>query len=229
MRTSLRKLRHLLFPRPEFKIKAKANDLQWLGTDYGGFYFDLSRIGAEDTILSFGVGMDVSFDLNLIEKTGCKVCGFDPTPKSIQWIKEQNLPTNYSFYDYGVALETGVVRFFLPKNENHVSGSLSQLKNVNTNDTVEVPVKNIQDILLDLPSKKITAIKMDIEGTEYEVMPQIVSALPDLQQIAVEIHERFAEGGVSKTKSMVETLEENGFFLAAISDTLEELTFLRGN
>lgn len=68
---------------------------------------------------------------------------------------------------------------------------------------------------------------MDIEGTEYEVMPQIVSELPDLQQIAVEIHERFVADGESKTDEMVALLAEKGFFLAAISDSLEELSFLK--
>lgn len=223
----LRKLKHQLLPRKEFKIKAKNTQLQWLGSSNGGFYMDTQTLRPDDFVLSFGVGTDVSFDLQLIEKTQCRVFGFDPTPKSIAWIKSQNLNPNYSFFPYGIAQETGEVRFFLPKNENHVSGSLMPMDYVNTHTAVDVPVKSMQDVVKDVDYSKVKAVKMDIEGAEYTVMPSVLMALPNLKIIAVEIHERFVEGGVAKTKKMIAELEHYGFELAAISDSLEELTFIK--
>jgi FkbM family methyltransferase len=223
----LRKLKHQLLPRKEFKIKAKHVNLEWLGSPNGGFFFDIQRIQPNDIVLSFGVGMDVSFDLQLIEKTQCNVYGFDPTPKSIEWLAEQSLPGNYAFFPYGIALETGEVRFFLPKNENHVSGSLMQMDYVDTHTTVDVPVKSMHDIVKDVDAMRVKAVKMDIEGAEYEVMPSVLMALPNLAQIAVEIHERFVDGGISNTQKMIAQIEQYGFQLAAISDSLEELTFIK--
>ncbi len=214
-------------PRKEFKIKAKQANLEWLGSPNGGFFFDTQRVQSNDIVLSFGVGTDVSFDLQLIEKTQCNVYGFDPTPKSIEWLAEQSLPDNYSFFPYGIALETGEVRFFLPKNENHVSGSLMQMDYVDTHTTVDVPVKSMHDIIKDVDAMRVKAVKMDIEGAEYEVMPSVLMALPNLTQIAVEIHERFVEGGVASTQKMIAQIEQYGFQLAAISDSLEELTFIK--
>ena len=214
-------------PRKEFKIKAKHVNLEWLGSPNGGFFFDIQRIQPNDIVLSFGVGMDVSFDLQLIEKTQCNVYGFDPTPKSIEWLAEQSLPGNYAFFPYGIALETGEVRFFLPKNENHVSGSLMQMDYVDTHTTVDVPVKSMHDIVKDVDAMRVKAVKMDIEGAEYEVMPSVLMALPNLAQIAVEIHERFVDGGISNTQKMIAQIEQYGFQLAAISDSLEELTFIK--
>ena len=223
----LRKLKHQLLPRKEFKIKAKRATLQWLGSPNGGFYIDTQTIQPDDFVLSFGVGTDVSFDLQLIEKTQCRVFGFDPTPKSIEWIKSQTLNPNYSFFPYGIALETGEVRFFLPKNENHVSGSLMPMDYVDTHTAVDVPVKSMQDVVKDVDPLKVKAVKMDIEGAEYTVMPSVLIALPNLKIIAVEIHERFVDGGVAKTQKMIAELEHYGFELAAISDSLEELTFIK--
>jgi FkbM family methyltransferase len=223
----LRKLKHQLLPRKEFKIKVKYANLEWLGSPYGGFYFDIQRLQPNDIVLSFGVGMDVSFDLQLIEKTQCNVYGFDPTPKSIEWLAEQSLPGNYAFFPYGIALETGEVRFFLPKNENHVSGSLMQMDYVDTHTTVDVPVKSMQDIVKEVDAMRVKAVKMDIEGAEYEAMPSVLMALPNLTQIAVEIHERFVDGGISNTQKMIAQIEQYGFQLAAISDSLEELTFIK--
>jgi FkbM family methyltransferase len=223
----LRKLKHQLLPRKEFKIKVKYANLEWLGSPNGGFYFDTKRIQPNDIVLSFGVGTDVSFDLQLIEKTKCNVYGFDPTPKSIEWLAEQSLPGNYAFFPYGIALETGEVRFFLPKNENHVSGSLMQMDYVDTHTTVDVPVKSMQDIVKDVDAMRVKAVKMDIEGAEYDVMPSVLMALPNLTQIAVEIHERFVDGGISNTQKMIAQIEQYGFQLAAISDSLEELTFIK--
>ncbi len=214
-------------PRKEFKIKAKQANLEWLGSPNGGFFFDTQRVQSNDIVLSFGVGTDVSFDLQLIEKTQCNVYGFDPTPKSIEWLAEQSLPDNYSFFPYGIALETGEVRFFLPKNENHVSGSLMPMDYVDTHTTVDVPVKSMHDIIKDVDAMRVKAVKMDIEGAEYEVMPSVLMALPNLTQIAVEIHERFVEGGVASTQKMIAQIEQYGFQLAAISDSLEELTFIK--
>ncbi len=134
---------------------------------------------------------------------------------------------NYSFFPYGIALETGEVRFFLPKNENHVSGSLMQMDYVDTHTTVDVPVKSMHDIIKDVDAMRVKAVKMDIEGAEYEVMPSVLMALPNLTQIAVEIHERFVEGGVASTQKMIAQIEQYGFQLAAISDSLEELTFIK--
>lgn len=223
----LRKLKHQLLPRKEFKIKAKHTQLQWLGSPNGGFYIDTLALQPDDFVLSFGVGTDVSFDLQLIEKTQCKVFGFDPTPKSIEWIKGQTLNPQYSFFPYGIAIETGEVRFFLPKNENHVSGSLMPLDYVDTHTAVDVPVKSMHDIVKEVNPLKVKAVKMDIEGAEYVVMPSVLMALPNLKQVAVEIHERFVADGVAKTQKMIAELEHYGFELAGISDSLEELTFIK--
>jgi hypothetical protein len=57
-----------------------------LGTEYGRHTVCTDRLGPDSIVYSFGLGEDISFDLELIERTGATVYGFDPTPRSIAWV-----------------------------------------------------------------------------------------------------------------------------------------------
>ena len=49
----------------------------------------------QSVVYSFGVGEDISFDIALIEKFGVSVYAFDPTPKSLEWLSQQDLPDRF--------------------------------------------------------------------------------------------------------------------------------------
>ena len=89
----------------------------WYGNDYGGFFLCLDNLTARSVIYSVGIGEDISFDLSVINKHKCMVYGFDPTPRSIQWIRSHKgeIPKNFRFYNYGLSDKSGLVNFFLPK------------------------------------------------------------------------------------------------------------------
>ncbi len=69
----------------------KTNRLIYLGTDYGGWAIDERLIKNNSIIYSFGVGTDISFDMELITRYGCSIFAFDPTPRCIKWIESQEL------------------------------------------------------------------------------------------------------------------------------------------
>ena len=58
---------------------AEAKGLIRLGTPYGGWVCKADKIDHSSTVYSFGVGTDISFDLELIALRGCKVHAFDPS------------------------------------------------------------------------------------------------------------------------------------------------------
>ena len=127
-------------------------------------------ITKDSIVYSFGIGEDISFDLAIIEKHNCKVFGFDPTPKSINWIKKQSISPNFTFFDYGIADKSEAIDFYLPKNPAYVSGSFIKHKNINDQEKVLVQMKTLEDITLDFGHKRIDVLKMDIEGAEYQVI-----------------------------------------------------------
>ncbi len=73
----------------------------------------------------------------------------------------------------------------------------------------------------------IDILKMDIEGAEYDVIPQILSSAISIQQILVEFHSRFFPDGEERTNRLIKLLQDYGYSLFAISDSLEEASFIK--
>jgi FkbM family methyltransferase len=201
-------------------------DHKWHGNKYGGFYVHPDNLNNDSIVYSFGIGEDISFDESVINSYGCNVFAFDPTPKSIEWVKNQGLSPKFSFYEYGIDAKTGFVNFNLPKNENYVSGSVLNHQNVNQNNKVSVPMKCFKDITDALGHKHIDVLKIDIEGSEYVVIDDILSSEVEIDQLLLELHERFFEDGKEKTKSLLKSLKDKGYSVFAVSDSLEEISFI---
>ena len=75
----------------------------WFGSEYGGFYLHSEILNQKSIIYSLGVGLDITFDSEIIDLLNCKVFAFDPTPKSINWVKDNVLIKNFYFSPYGIS------------------------------------------------------------------------------------------------------------------------------
>ena len=87
-------------------------------------------------------------------------------------------------------------------------------------------MKSFNDILMNFKHEKVDLIKMDIEGSEYDVAESILNSGIDISQIVLEIHERFFQNGKEKTIRLLEAFRKNGFLLHSISSSYEELSFV---
>jgi FkbM family methyltransferase len=152
---------------------------------------------------------------------------FDPTPKSIEWVKNRKLVENYVFQPFGIDQESKKVDFYLPLNENFVSGSVQTHKNIDQKRYIKVPMKTLKDIASELGHTKIEILKMDIEGSEYDVLPSILESGVSIHQILIEFHARFFEDGYVKSASAVNLLKHYGYRIFAISDSFEEISFIK--
>lgn len=210
-----------------FKVQIKINK-KWLGNDYGGFYVAPEFLNKDSIIYSFGIGEDISFDTDLIKLFNCTVHGFDPTPKSINWLKNAKPPLNFIFHEYGIDTDNGLATFFLPKNPNYVSGTV--LKTTNSNvESITVPMKNLATICQELGHTHIDVLKMDIEGSEYSVIPNILSSGIKIKQLLIEFHHRFFDDGFKKNTEIINLLNKAGYKIFAVSDSLMEISFISIN
>jgi hypothetical protein len=74
-----------------------------LGNEHAGFAVNPELLGPTSVIYSFGIGTDISFDLECVRRFSTLIYAFDPTPRSLHWIKIQELPPAIHVYPYGLA------------------------------------------------------------------------------------------------------------------------------
>lgn len=206
------KFKHL---KPTYKCNK-----QWYGNKNGGFYLNPDLINSDSIVYSFGIGEDISFDKDVIFTHECKVFGFDPTPKSIKWVKDGYTPVKFEFIEVGLSIKPNLEWFYLPLNKNHVSGSMQ--KHDHLSEAVLLPMNSFSQIKKILNHDHVNVVKMDIEGSEYDVMDSI-----DADQIAVELHERFFKDGKVKSIKLVNELKQRGYEIFAVSRSFEEVSFIK--
>jgi FkbM family methyltransferase len=177
-------------------------------------------------VYSFGVGTDISFDLELIKKFQLQVHAFDPTPKSIQWVQQQNTPKEFIMHPYGLAAKSGKLDLFLPEQDNYVSGSIMS-DMITSHKKVSVDVLDLSSIMKMLGHGKIDLLKMDIEGAEYEVIQNIIENQLDIKQILIEFHHRFKNIGIEKTKTAIASLNKVGYKIFDVAPSGEEISFIK--
>jgi len=202
-------------------------DHKWYGNNYGGFFINPSLLNSGSIVYSFGIGKDISFDKTCIKKHKCTVYAFDPTPKSIHFISQQNLPDSFHFFSYGISDgESGIYKFFLPENPRGVSGSLVDTEVVSTQRSIDVEMKSFADIVGALGHKHIDVLKMDIEGSEYTVLEKILESDVTIDQLLIEFHDRLFDQENYRSKEIVKKLNNNGYEVFAASKTYEEISFI---
>lgn len=198
------------------------------GSELGGWHVITSLIDKGSILYSFGVGEDISFDLALIEQFKITIHAFDPTPKSITWIREQHLSDNFILHEYGLADFDGETLFNPPQNPNHVSHTILDRPSTKER-AIVVSMRKLETIMQNLGHHHIDVLKMDIEGAEYQVIQDLVKSSIRPTQILVEFHHRFSNVGLNKTETAISQLNEIGYCLFSVSDSGEEFCFTYHN
>jgi FkbM family methyltransferase len=197
-----------------------------LGNDYGGWTVNPDLLGPGSIVYSFGIGEDISFDLAMIAEVGCVVHAFDPTPRSIEWVRGQQTPPGFVLHEYGIGAHDGTVAFYPPRNPAHVSHTVVKGAQAEAG-AITVPVKRLTTIMRELGHERVDLLKMDIEGAEYEVVEDVLSGGAAVKQLLVEYHHRFPQVGNERTRASLDLLERAGYRLFCISESLEEYSFIR--
>jgi len=180
-------------------------------------------------VYSLGVGEDINLDLALIALKHMEVHAFDPTPNSVDWLQQQDLPAGFHFHPWAVG-ETDGSMYFYPRRLRDGSHSQTMYTLVadpaTVHDRLEVPVKSLATITQSLGHARIDLFKMDIEGAEYEVLQGLLGSFLRPRQLLIEFHHRHAGLDKSQTVAAVNHLRDAGYALADISSTGREFTFL---
>jgi FkbM family methyltransferase len=202
------------------------------GEKYGGqrIYMKDLRTKKEPVVFSFGIGEDVSFDKDIINRLGAKVYAFDPTPRAAEYINAQDFPkSKFEFYQYALSSEDGSLDFGIPSDDkSEPSGSLHKnVAELTISRTIKVKAKKLSTIMKELNINHLDLLKMDIEGSEYEVIDDFLDDKIFPDQICLEFHERFFPDGKEKMARAIDKLHENGYKVFALSPMRWEVSLLR--
>lgn len=206
----IKKLKRVIFGKDFYYKPTVYLSCRKYGSDYGGWWISTDNLDDDLIIFSFGLGEDVSFDIEILKSYNCKVYGFDPTPKAIKYIESLKLDKNFILHQYALSDTNGKLTFSLPENENHVSGSLEM---INSNNKIEVECKNLTTICREIKVDKIDIMKMDIEGSEYKVIENMLQGGVFPKQILIEYHHFFDSLTNKDTKNSIKLLLDNGYDL----------------
>lgn len=208
-----------------FPVECKCRK-EYHGTLLEGYAIVSGSLDENSIVYSLGVGEDISFDLSIIEKYDCDVFAFDPTPRSINWIKTRRLSEKFKFFEFGIADFDGEARFHPHENGKDVSYSLIEKKKTGQN-PINIKVHRLKSIMEILGHKRIDLLKMDIEGTEYEVINEVLSSDIDVGQIILEFHHRFSNIGPVKTRNTVIALRRKGYMVFDASHNEGVFSFVK--
>lgn len=211
----------------ELRLK---NDIEVPVVKDGGWWYAPEHLDAGSIVYSLGVGDDIDFDVAIIEKYGVEVHAFDPTPSSIDMLRERNLPDRFSFHPWAITASDGSLTFYprLRKDGSKSNVMYTMVAEEETvDDAIDVPAYSLNTTCDKLGHGKIDLMKMDIEGAEYEVLEGLLISRIKPTQLLVEFHHRFPGIGLPKTVDLIERLRDDGYRIFAISEAGREVSFLR--
>lgn len=227
IRPALRLARRLRF-RQLHRADARVRYREY-GSDYGSWPVIEGSLDAASVVYSVGVGEDLSFDLAVTQLYGCTIDAFDPTPRSLAWVARQSLPPTIRVHPYGLAARQGVLRFAEPRRDGHVSYSAvtDGVGGAGAADgaVVELPVRALDDLMAQLGHTRIDYLKMDIEGSEYEVIADMVAKTIAPAQLCIEFHHGMHGYSDDDTRLAVERLRGLGYRLHYVADAGREYGF----
>lgn len=221
------KIRKLIGSEPNIPVTTRL-PLEFHGNDYCGWAIPRDFLNSGSVIVDVGLGEDISFTQSVIAKYGCKAEGFDPTPRAVAFIDELK-PEKFTLHKFGLADRSGKAVFNLPTNQQYVSGSVVAAEHLE-GQKIDVELVDFTGLLDKIGTRKIDILKMDIEGSEYDVLESesFIKNADNIRAICIEFHHRWKEFGVSKTDAAVRRLHGLGFECAWSSPaTNEEFLFVR--
>ena len=221
------KYKRLIGYEPAVEIALQSRLLYFGNDGYGGWAIPYGLLTKESVIVDIGLGEDISFSEAIILRYGCVAHGFDPTPKSIAYVQKRN-PLGFHLHKFGVAGSTRKSSFYLPRNSNDVSASITKVPSVG-NEKIDVDLINLDDLFKIIDKSLVDLLKIDIEGAEYELLDSesFANNAARIGILCIEFHHRWPEFGPSATLNSISRLESLGFKCVwRDTESNEEFTFL---
>ena len=186
--------------------------LVYIGSTFHGYHIPDNYLTPDSVCYCVGAGTDISLDVELVTRFGAQVFIFDPMPYALDHFNEllDKTANDQLFtiteadhkYTYQVNskqletitfIETGLwdekkqIRFYHPSKENYDGHSITNLQN--TSEYIEASVDTMANCMKELNHSQVDVLKIEIEGSEYTVIDNVLRDKLDVKMILVEFDE----------------------------------------
>jgi FkbM family methyltransferase len=176
-----------------------------------GWQFNPTGLTSESVVYTGGVGNDITFEHALVKKYGCTVVLVDPSPTGIATMaKPENQSPHFRFFPVGLAARPGNISLSPPPNPEEGSW-FAQSSGAQT---IQVPCTDLRSLMAENQHSRIDLLKLDIEGSEYEVIDSLLKDRIPVRQLCVEFHHGMLPG-IRRSQSirMILRLKTRGYRL----------------
>jgi FkbM family methyltransferase len=192
-----------------------------LGTEYGAWQIPEGWVARDWICYSVGAGADISFDLELVH-LGALVRSFDPVPEyGRRALEVAGGEPRFTFTHAAVTAHEGPIEMQVHHQTD--TQSLSAAGLYDTNRWVQVPGRTIPSLMREFGDDRIDLLKLDVEGSEYELVPTLDLVALGVRVFAAQFHHA---GSVRDAMRLIDGLREQGFRPIARRPVVK-LTFVR--
>lgn len=195
------------------RFKRNEEPLMTFGDNGAAWKVPVGLLSKKSICYCAGVGENITFEKGLYATIQPNVFLFDPTPRSISFIKKQRLPKKIQFNSWGLWSKNSKQKFFAPPLDSYVSHSIVNLHH--TKEYFIAECKSLEWIMKKLSHKHLDLLKIDIEGAEYMVLNHLLETKIRPTILAVEFDQPTP---VMKTFAMISNLVAAGYELADQTD-----------
>ncbi len=179
--------------------------LTGLGRGDGTWVIPVELIGKDSICYCFGVGEDISFDIALA-KLGARVFSFDPTPRAIEYMRTTGYDRErISFMPVGIWREDTTLKFYKPMG---VSVNYSVANVHGSQEYFDANCHRLVTIMQKLGHDHVDLVKIDIEGSWYEVVEDILKSKAQIKVLCIEFD---SPTNILKVTQMIRLLKQSGY------------------
>ena len=192
-------------------------------------YLDnLQSINSESVVLDFGANIRDVTEI-IFKKYKSYLFAYEPNIVCFNYMKKRFANfAKIKVFNCAVSNFSGKGHLYFHKNAkgnndiNYIEGASLRIDkdNVDINKNIEVDIIDIKKILNDY--QKIDLIKIDIEGSEYKILPEIINNKNKIKSVICELHgnpdgkkiygEPKNKKFVNEYYKLIKTLKENNLY-----------------
>jgi FkbM family methyltransferase len=139
------------------------------------------------------------------------------------------LPPQFVFHDCGIASFDGTLDFYPPRKDGNTHYSHERRGRwFDRRKPIGGRVLRLSTIMRELGHDRIDVLKLDVEGSEFEVIPDLVDSGVVVDQLLVEIHYRFRSRSFRQGMALIDRVKASGMRCVHVSERGFEFSLVRG-